>query len=61
MQSSGGSDYQKTPALREDRISQLRIFAGTYAHTPYFARAWDEILALRAQQLNEQREQERAS
>lgn len=53
----GGSDYQKTPTLREDRIAQLRIIAGLYAHTPYFALAWDEILALRAHELEEQREQ----
>lgn len=56
----GGSEYQKTPALREDRINQLRVFAALYAHTPYFALAWDEVFALRAQQLNEQREQERS-
>lgn len=44
---------------RESRITDLKLAAGLYAHTPLFALAWGEVFALRAQQLNEQREQGR--
>lgn len=50
---SGGQHNE----ARESRIADLRMAIGLNPHSAQINEAWQEIFALRAEQLEEQREQ----